>query len=91
MGLYGKEDGSDVRVTPVKDSWNMLPENKKTFVFNLAPTSEAIKDAGFSIDLKAENYDSFQNMTFAIEAFSVIPAIDMETVFSENGLYISCG
>lgn len=78
MGLYGREGDTDVRVTPMKDSWYMYPGYKKTFVFNLAPTSEAIKDAGFSIDLKAENYDSFQNMTFAIEAFSVIPAIDMD-------------
>ena len=78
MGLYGREGDTDVRVTPMKDSWYMYPGYKKTFVFNLAPTSEVIKDAGFSIDLKAENYDSFQNMTFAIEAFSVIPAIDMD-------------
>ena len=78
MGLYGREGDTDVRVTPMKDSWYMYPGYKKTFVFNLAPTSKAIKDAGFSIDLKAENYDSFQNMTFAIDDFSVIPAIDMD-------------
>lgn len=75
MGLYKTSSGTDVRVTPVSSGWYQPPGQPRVYAFTLPSEAGNIRDAGFSIDLRAANAALYDSMRFSINRFTVIPSV----------------